>query len=184
MLNTKKRGAERPSSTKDIKVWDPFIRVFHWSLVAGMLYEFIDDDGDKLHHYVGYGLAALVLMRLVWGFIGTKHARFSDFVCSRKVVLNYLRSMLTFHPKRYIGHNPAGGAMVLALMASILVTAFSGWMTTTDTFWGVSWVEELHEFCANFTLVLIVVHVAGVLLASIQHKENLVRSMWNGRKKP
>jgi cytochrome b len=171
--------AMRPAT---VKVWDAGVRLFHWSLVAAMAYEFLFRAGTAAHNALGYFILGLVAFRVVWGFIGTRHARFADFVRSPRHTLSYLLSVARGHPARYIGHNPAGAAMVLALLAMIALTAASGWAMTTDALWGEEWIEELHEVAANATLLLIAAHVLGVVLASWQHRENLVRAMVTGRK--
>lgn len=173
-------GARRAPST--IKVWDPFVRLFHWSLVGAMAYELVFEPGTKAHVYVGYYIMAVVVLRLVWGLVGTKHARFSDFVRSPIEVLAYLRSLLTRNPMHYLGHNPAGGWMVLLLLLAVMATAGTGWAMKTDALWGEEWIEELHEAFANGIIVLIALHVLGVIVSSYKHRENLVRAMITGRK--
>lgn len=179
-------GGSVPSATHPakVRVWDPLVRVFHWSLVAGMAYEFIFEPGTIIHNTLGQVLLLLVALRVIWGFVGSRHARFGDFVRSPFTVLGYCKDIVTGHPKRYLGHNPAGGIMVLALLASVAMTAGSGWLMITDALWGEEWIEELHETVAWLTLALIIAHVAGVVLASLQHRENLVRAMVTGRKDP
>jgi cytochrome b len=172
----------RATRPQTIRVWDLAVRVFHWSLVAAMAYEFLFRAGTNTHDTVGYVILTLIGFRIVWGFVGTRHARFADFVKSPIETLRYIFGMLRGHPARYIGHNPAGAAMVLALLAMIILTAGSGWAMTTDALWGEEWIEELHKGAANLTLVLIAFHVLGVILASWQHRENLVRAMLTGRK--
>ncbi len=166
-----------------ILVWDIFVRLSHWSLVATMAYELIARAGTATHEYLGYGILAALALRIIWGFIGSKHARFTDFVKSPTVTLQYVREIFSGHPRRVLGHNPAGAAMVLALLFMVAATATSGWAMTTDALWGAEWIEELHEVSANLTIVLIFTHVVGVILASWQHKENLIFSMITGRKK-
>ncbi|MCW8830615.1 MAG: cytochrome b/b6 domain-containing protein [Gammaproteobacteria bacterium] len=186
------------NSTNQIKVWDPLVRVFHWTLASAFFIAYLtEDDWMNVHAYAGYTIGALIMFRLLWGFVGTRHARFSDFVRPPREVVSYLKDMATFHPKRYLGHNPAGGAMVVALLVSLSLTVLTGMSVygaeesagplaelfanapelVADMF------EELHEFFANFTLFLVVFHVIGVVLAGLQHGENLVRSMINGLKK-
>lgn len=114
---------------KSHKVWDPLVRLGHWGLVAGVLTAyFTGDELQNVHVTAGYVIVGIVLFRLIWGFIGTKHARFSDFVRGPGAVLGYLKSVFSGHSKRYIGHNPAGGAMILALLFSLSVTTGSGLM--------------------------------------------------------
>ncbi|MCB1473278.1 MAG: cytochrome b/b6 domain-containing protein [Rhodobiaceae bacterium] len=167
-----------------VRVWDPFVRIFHWSLVALFAFAFLTgDEWDKPHEFAGYVVAGLIGLRVIWGFIGTRHARFSDFVTGPGTVIGYLKDAAGFRARRHLGHNPAGGAMVLALLAAIAVISLTGHMMTTDAYWGVKWVEEVHEAAAFGTLGLIALHVGGVVFASIEHGENLVRAMVTGRKR-
>jgi cytochrome b len=115
---------------KTIKVWDIFIRVFHWSLVASIIVQLITAESLKnVHATVGYFIVIMLLMRIVWGFVGSKHARFSDFIYPPKDILDYLKGIFKGKPKHYIGHNPAGGAMVIALLFCLLLTTFAGLKT-------------------------------------------------------
>ena len=167
-----------------IKVWDPFVRLFHWSLVALFATAWITADAwDRVHEYSGYAIAVLVGLRIVWGVFGSRHARFTDFLCSPSAVMRYLKEILWMRARRYLGHNPAGGAMVAALLLTLTAAVATGVMSTMDRFWGVDWVGTLHETTATLTLVLVFLHVAGVLLACYQHRENLVRSMLTGMKR-
>lgn len=167
-----------------VRVWDPLIRIFHWSLVGGFAVAYITaDEWDKAHETVGYIVAGLIAFRLIWGVVGSRHARFSDFLYRPSVVLSFIKESLAMKAKRYIGHNPAGGAMVIALLLAIIGISATGYMMTMDMFWGAEWVEDLHELLVNGTLVLIVLHVGGVIVASFEHKENLVRSMFTGMKR-
>ena len=129
-------------------------------------------------------IAALVAIRVVWGLVGSRHARFSDFVYRPSTIIGFILDSLRLKASRYVGHNPAGGAMVIALLATLGGVCLSGYLMTTEALWGVEWVQELHEVLANLTLVLVGVHVLGVLLASYEHGENLVKAMWTGRKRP
>lgn len=174
--------AGRGTRSATVPVWDAAVRLFHWSLVAAIAYEFVAEAGTFAHEALGYGALSLVGFRILWGFIGGPHARFSDFVKGPFTTLSYLKDILAGHPRRYLGHNPAGAAMVLALLAAVAATGGTGWLMTTDAFWGEAWIEELHETFAYGTLALVGAHVAGVVLASVQHRENLVRSMITGRK--
>lgn len=175
-------GVDAPPA---VRVWDPFVRIFHWSLATLFLTAFLTgDEWERVHENAGYAIAALLGLRIVWGFVGPRHARFADFVKGPRTVLGYLRDTVSMRARRYIGHNPAGGIMVLALIASIAAICLTGWMMTTDAWWGVEWVEEVHEAAAFGTLALIALHVAGVVLASVEHHENLVRAMFTGRKRP
>lgn len=187
------------ANSNEVKVWDPLVRVFHWLLVAGFFTAYLT-EGDELltiHSYAGYTVLSLVLVRLVWGFIGTRHARFSDFVRKPVEVGRYARDVVKLNPRRYLGHNPAGGLMIVVMIISLLVTTISGmavygaeeqagplagWLGSLSHVWEEVF-EGVHEFFANFTLFLVVVHVAGVLVESLLHGENLVRAMFTGRKR-
>jgi len=182
---------------KQVTVWDPLVRIFHWSLVSAFFIAyFTEDDLLDLHVYAGYVVAGLLVFRLIWGLVGSRHARFTDFVKRPREVWAYLKSIIGQHPRRYLGHNPAGGAMIIALLSSLVLVTISGIviysieesagplgasLSGVSEFWE-DVVEELHEFFSNATLALVFFHVTGVLIASLQHKENLVKSMVNGRK--
>jgi cytochrome b len=181
-----------------VKVWDVLVRLFHWGLVASFTIAYLtEDDYQDLHIIAGYVVLGLIVFRLIWGLVGSRHARFSSFVVKPTTALAYIKDIKNHSAKRYIGHNPAGAMMVLALIFSLLVTTISGLMLYgAEEFSGplagvmmdvskstAHDIEEIHEFFANFTLFLIVLHVLGVLSASFQHKENLVLSMFNGKKK-
>lgn len=167
-----------------VKVWDPFVRVFHWSLVALVLVAFATgDDFERIHIAAGYAILGLIGLRVVWGFIGPRYARFGDFVRSPRDVSAYLHDVARSRAPRYLGHNPAGGAMILILVAMLLLTGGTGYMMTTDAFWGSKWVEDVHEVLANLTLALIGIHVVGVIVSSLLHGENLIMAMLTGRKR-
>lgn len=178
-----------------VKVWDPLVRIFHWSLVFFFLFAFITgDDWQKLHVLAGYAVSFLIGFRLLWGLVGTRHARFLTFVKSPTVMLTYLKSLLKFKAPHYLGHNPLGAAMVIVLLLSIALVAFSGMVliagegegplaATLLASWSGDWMEEVHEFFANFTLLMVVIHVSGVIFSSLLEGENLVKAMMTGRKK-
>jgi len=192
---------------REIKVWDPLVRILHWTLVVFFFTALLSgDEWESLHEFAGYVVSGLVAFRLVWGIIGTRHARFSDFVFSPATVLAYLKDLAALRAKRYLGHNPAGGWMIVALLASLAITTLTG-MTAHGTFSSVKVAStlipnamahedgdddeggegegvfgEIHEFFAYFTLFLVVIHIGGVLVSSLLHRENLVRAMITGRK--
>jgi len=177
-----RRGTHAAPPT--VPVWDPFVRVFHWSLVGLFALAFAtSDEIEWLHLAAGYAIAGLVALRLAWGFVGPEHARFGSFVRSPREIWQYLRDAARLRAPRHLGHNPAGGAMIVALLVTLAGTAITGFMMTTDAYWGAQWVENLHEALANGMLVLIGLHVAGVIVAGIVHGENLVRAMITGRKR-
>jgi len=174
------RGAAPPTE----RVWDPFVRAFHWSLVGLFIVAFVTgDEVEWLHFAAGYAIAGLVALRVAWGFVGPRHARFRDFVRPPREVFAYLRDAVRLRSPRQLGHNPAGGAMILAMLAMLAGISVTGFMMTTDAFWGAQWVEELHEGLVNTMLILIALHVAGVLLSSFEHGENLIRAIFTGRKR-
>ncbi|SEW27352.1 Cytochrome b [Aliiroseovarius sediminilitoris] len=190
-----------------IRVWDPLVRLFHWSLVLAFAIAWLTgDESEGWHIWAGYAAASLIGLRLVWGLIGSRYARFSQFVRGPGTVTRYLRDMLRGREARYVGHNPAGAVMVLALLVTLSATAFTGWLmvepermaylpdlsqVVTPAFadddtgrgGGGEALEEVHEVLANLTLVLALLHIAGVILASRRHHENLLRAMITGRKR-
>jgi cytochrome b len=174
-------GGVTPPAT--IKVWDLFVRVFHWSLASLFVVAYATgDEIERVHVGAGYTIAVLLVLRIVWGFVGPRHARFGNFVRPPREVLAYLRDVVLRRAPRYLGHNPAGGAMIIALLVTLSGTCVTGIMMTTDAFWGAKWIEGVHETLANLTVGLIVFHVLGVLLAGFEHRENLVKAMITGWK--
>ncbi|WP_339765485.1 cytochrome b/b6 domain-containing protein [uncultured Hoeflea sp.] len=184
------RGAETTMETGDIqspatvRVWDPLVRIFHWSLVGLFTFAFLTgDEWQQPHEIAGYVIAGLIAVRVVWGLVGSRHARFSSFIYRPSTVAGFVSDTVRMKARRYLGHNPAGGLMVIALLMVIIAISATGWMMTTDAYWGVEWVEELHEGAAFTALGLIALHVGGVIVASFEHGENLVRAMVTGRKR-
>ena len=181
-----------------IKVWDPFVRIFHWGLVIAFAIAYVSEEEILgIHTLAGYVLLGLLSLRLVWGFIGTRHARFSDFTYSPASIRAFIRDTLKLRARRYIGHNPAGGAMIFLLIASLLLTSITGLaiygaaeqagplaslLTNSSEFMREA-LEETHEFFANFTLFLVFIHIAGVIVESFIHRENLAKSMITGYKR-
>jgi cytochrome b len=206
------------TTTGVVRVWDPLVRLGHWVLVAAFFVAYLtEDELLGIHVWAGYIAGAIVLLRIVWGFLGPRHARFSDFVRGPEKILAYLRDLLLFQAPRHLGHSPAGGAMVIALLLSVGATVGTGLLgygaehrgpfapffaaggnpslaliapAVADEERGRvreerggKVFEDIHEFFANLTLVLILLHIAGVGLASIVHRENLVRAMITGDKR-
>ncbi|MGE0023349.1 MAG: cytochrome b/b6 domain-containing protein [Hyphomicrobium sp.] len=172
------------TSPASVKVWDLFVRAFHWSLVASFALAFLTgDEMENLHMWAGYAAAGLVALRLVWGLIGPRYARFTQFVKSPASVVRYIGDVATGREARYVGHNPAGGVMVVALLAMLVGLSVTGILMTTPAYWHSESLEDVHEVVANLMLGLVVLHLAGVILASIRHHENLVHSMITGRKR-
>jgi cytochrome b len=144
---------------------------------------FSGDHWKALHLWAGYSAAALIALRIVYGFIGPANARFSSFVPKPSILVRYIRDMVAGREARHLGHNPAGGAMIVALIVTLSPVCLTGWLQTTNMFWGEEWLEEAHEALANGLLLLVVLHVGGVILASVRHRENLVAAMVTGRKR-
>jgi cytochrome b len=170
---------ERPVT---VKVWDPFVRVFHWSLVVLFALAWATEDLQAVHQPIGYAVLLLVVLRIVWGFVGSPHARFANFIRSPWVTLAYARGLITGSAPHLLGHNPVAGVMVLALLTMLVATGVSGWLITAEVFGDAEWLEELHEALASLTLALVVVHVLAVLAMSVLHGENLIKAMITGRK--
>ena len=185
------------NDTTMIKVWDPLVRVFHWTLVGAVFIAWITEDHwMTLHSMAGYLVLGLLLFRVLWGFVGPRYARFSDFVRPLAEITAYLRALISRRASRYIGHNPAGGAMIVMLLCLLLLTVVTGLVVYGAEGGGPlagglagigesgeKILEEVHEFCVNLTLVFAAVHVGGVLLHGWLHKENLVRAMVTGTKR-
>lgn len=166
-----------------LKVWDPFVRVFHWSLVTAFgANALVLDDDTKLHQWVGYAVVALVVMRILWGLIGTRYARFSSFPPSLKGSLGQLREMVGGIRNIHVGHTPLGALMIYNLLLAMLVIGASGWLMTTDAFWGVEWPEHLHEAAVAWAEISVVLHIAAVIFESWRTSVNLPRAMVTGCK--
>jgi len=198
-------------SEASIKVWDIGVRVFHWSLVAFFSIAYItgEIETETLHAYAGYVIIGLLAFRIIWGFIGSRYARFADFLYSPAEIMTYLKGLLTRHPKHYLGHNPAGGLMVVVMLASLIAVSWTGlevygaeghgplaqaelslvataqadgWEDDDEHEGDEEFWEEVHEASVYFMLLLIGLHLAGVVISSLLHRENLVRAMVTGRK--
>lgn len=169
--------------TESRRVWDPLVRVFHWSLVACVLLNlFVVDDEAALHQWLGYAATAWVGVRVLWGFIGPRHARFADFFPTPDRLVSHVRAVLRGDPEHHWGHNPLGGAMVLVLMAMVLGLGLTGWLQTTDAYWGVDWVQELHEGLADWLMPLVGLHAAAALVMGRIERTRLVKAMVTGVK--
>ena len=190
----------------EVRVWDPFIRVAHWLLAVAVIWDWSTDRPLWLHTWLGYLASALVVLRLIWGFVGPEPARFVSFVRGPRVVFDYLAGLVRFSSRRYVGHSPAGGAMIVALLIMITATCVTGMgnLAAAEGTGPLSTViakaqqpprvpgqrrpplpiKQIHELLANVTLALVVLHVLGVAVASFAHRENLVLSMITGRKRP
>ena len=172
-----------PTDNRSILVWDTPVRVFHWLLVLCFFGAFASAESERwrlLHITLGYTVGGLIVFRVLWGLIGTRHARFGDFVRGPRAAFAYLKSLLRGKPEHHVGHNPAGGLAIVALLGLALVTTLTGWAAEADV--GARWLERAHEPAANLMMALVALHIAAVLLSSWLHRENLVGSMVTGRK--
>jgi cytochrome b len=198
-------------TNQEVLVWDPLVRIFHWTLVAAFTAAYVTgEDAPPLHEWMGYVVLALVLLRIAWGFVGPEHARFADFLRGPGQILSNLRDIVLLRPRRYLGHSPAGGAMVILLLAMLAATTVTGILAEESEHpvatasivasavadengnetgragaaeQGESPLVEAHEVLANLTLALVFLHIAGVILASFTHRENLIAAMFTGRKR-
>jgi cytochrome b len=171
------------TGTQKIRIWDAPVRVFHWLLVLSFAGAYLTAESEVwrlVHVTLGYTLGGLLVFRLVWGVIGTRYARFSNFVRGPAAVLQYLKSLFAKQPEHHLGHNPAGAVAIVLLMLLGLGITATGYITYNDL--GPGWVGELHDLLANAMVLVIIGHLVGVVTASLQHKENLVRSMVTGFK--
>jgi cytochrome b len=190
-----------------VRVWDPLVRLAHWGLVAAVAAAWASaDEVPPLHEVAGYAAGALVAVRLVWGVVGSRHARFAGFVTGPRATLAHLGAMARGAERRHLGHNPAGAAMIVALLATLSATAVTGWLLAEPGRLAMlpdlpqvvapalagdhdarddveDALEEVHEALANLLLLLAALHVGGVALASWRHRENLVRAMLTGDKR-
>lgn len=166
------------------KVWDPVVRISHWTLVACVIGNYaLNEAGESLHQWMGYAAVVAVMLRIVWGFVGTQHARFSDFFPTPARLSPYMRALLRGNEPRSVGHNPAGALMMLVLMALIVALGCTGYLMETDAFWGNEGMQNLHSILANTLITLVCVHAAAAVVESMRHRENLIWSMVTGKKR-
>lgn len=167
-----------------VMVWDPIVRVFHWTVALGVIANLtVLETARTPHVWVGYIVVAALVIRLVWGLIAGNHARFASFVPGPRGFLAYARLLTGGREPRYVGHNPAGAAMMVALMLLVVMVGSTGWMMGLDRFWGVPWVETAHGITANLILGAALLHVVGAIVESLRHRENLPWSMVTGYKR-
>lgn len=167
-----------------VRVWDRLVRLLHWGVALGVLGAWVTSSGDSTwHERIGHACAAFIALRLAWGFVGSRHARFGDFVRGPRVTLAYAWRLLRGREERHLGHNPLGGWMAVALWTSVAVTCGTGWLYTTDAFFGEAWLDRLHLVLAWAVVALVPLHLAGVAFTSLRHRENLVAAMLTGMKR-
>lgn len=178
--------ADTPVATpigRPVLVWDLPVRIFHWLMVLCFAGAWLTAESERwrlLHVTLGYTMGGLVAFRVLWGLIGTRHARFASFVRGPRQVLAYLRSLVHGEPEHHVGHNPAGALAIVAMLSLVVGIVLTGHANFNDI--GGEWIEEVHEAAASLMLALVGVHLAGVLASSWLHGENLARSMITGRK--
>ncbi|MBP0111400.1 cytochrome b/b6 domain-containing protein [Bradyrhizobium vignae] len=175
--------ADRTAS-RTVAVWDLPLRLWHWAFAASILAAwFTPTVYDRLHRIVGYTVLGLLVFRLVWGFWGGRYSRFRMVGVRLLVAPRYLWNLRRGITGRYIGLNPAGTMMLVALLLAVAVSAITGAMSVTVTFFGLWWVEDTHHYSSDAVIVLVVLHVLGVLLMGLLQRENLIRAMITGRKR-
>lgn len=166
-----------------ILVWDVPTRVFHWLLVLSFGGAYLTAESERyrdIHVVLGYTLLGLIGFRLLWGFFGTRYAQFRSFLFKPGEIVAYLQSLFRGKPAHYVGHNPAGSMAIWLLLGLGILAGVTGVMLFQDI--GGEALEELHEFASNAMLAIVVIHIAGVVVSSVLHRENLVRSMITGFK--
>lgn len=175
--------ADRTAS-RTVAVWDLPLRLWHWALAASILAAWFTPTAyDKAHRIVGYTVLGLLAFRLVWGFWGSRYSRFRMVGVRLRAAPRYLWNLRRGITGRYIGLNPAGTLMLVALLLSIAVSAITGAMSVMVTFFGVWWVEDTHHYSSDAVIVLVVLHILGVVLMGLLQRENLIRAMFTGRKR-
>ena len=169
------------------RVWDLPVRIVHWLLVAALVGAYATHKAGvayfEYHAWCGYTVVVLSAFRILWGFFGTRHARFASFVRGPRATARYARQVVGGRAPRHVGHNPLGGAMVIALFICVAALALTGWLYTTDRFFGDEVVEIVHETLAWTLVALAALHVGGVVFASRHQRENLIAAMFDGRKR-
>ena len=168
---------------RKILVWDAPVRLFHWLMVASFAGAWLTAESERwrlAHVTLGYTMAGLVAFRILWGLIGTRHARFASFVRGPAAIANYVRGIVRGRPEHYTGHNPAGALAIIVLLGLTIAITASGWATYNET--GGKWLEKFHEAGANIMLAVVIAHIGGAIVSSWLHRENLIGAMISGRK--
>jgi cytochrome b len=164
-------------------VWDRFVRVFHWSLVSCVIFNyFVLDDGKTTHQIVGFMAVTLVVARIIRGFIGTRHARFSDFFPTPRRLVHHVQATLSGNHIEVVGHNPIGAMMMLALMATVLALGTTGWMQTLDAYWGEEWLQNLHRYIGNGLIGFASAHAIAAMVMGRIERTRLIKAMITGVK--
>ncbi|MEK1891273.1 MAG: cytochrome b/b6 domain-containing protein [Phyllobacterium sp.] len=173
-----------PSTGPTMEVWDPIVRLFHWTVVGGCILNlFILEEGKYWHRVTGYIIAAVLVVRLLWGVVGTRYARFSQFFPTRRKIVEHLQDLREGRTNRHIGHSPLGAVMMLVLMTLLTLSCLTGWLMGTDAFWGNKSLESIHALSGNAIMVLALLHAASAIFEGWRLQENLVWSMVTGKKR-
>jgi cytochrome b len=173
----------RSGKSEPVLVWDWPLRAWHWALVVFVLIAwFTPSKYDGLHRFAGYVVIGLLVFRLGWGFWGTRHSRFRAVHARLRAAPAYVWGLRYGKSGRYMGLNPAGAAMMVALLSLLTVSTITGTMQVTVRFFGVWWVEDTHAYSSDAVMILVVLHVMGTILMSVVQRENLIWAMFTGRK--
>ncbi|MDR5752089.1 MULTISPECIES: cytochrome b/b6 domain-containing protein [unclassified Caballeronia] len=165
-----------------IKIWDLCVRLTHWT-VAGIVIWNLFGPTDEAHRVLGYIAGGLVVLRILWGLVGTPHARFSAWWPTPSHLADYLRSLAAGKPIHHLSHNPLGGLMAIALWLLILALGVTGWLMRLDAFWGEDWPQDLHEYLSIALELCVYAHVVAALVMSVWMRENLIVAMLTGFKR-
>lgn len=176
--------SDRTPADLTVAVWDLPLRLWHWALAASVLAAwFTPTVHDSLHRIVGYAVIGLLAFRLILGFWGGRYSRFRTVGVRLRAAPFYLWNLRRGITGHYIGLNPAGTSMLIALLVALAVSAITGALSVTVTFFGVWWIEDTHAYASDAVIVLVVLHIVGVLGMSMLQRENLIRAMITGRKR-
>ena len=166
-----------------VAVWDRFVRLFHWSLVGCVLINaFLLDDGETVHRWLGYTASALVLARIGWGFVGSTHARFADFFPTPARLKRHLQALRSDRHEFQPGHNPVGALMIFALLSLVLGLGITGFLQTTEAFWGEEWLQDLHETLADLLIACATLHALAAIVMGRIERTTLIKAMFTGIK--
>lgn len=171
------------SGARDVRVWDPLVRLIHWGVALAVLINAFSEDESAFHEWVGYTAMGLVAIRLIWGLVGPNTARFSAFPPNPMAALSHVRSILTGQSKIHLSHNPLGALMVYNLWATLIALGVTGYMMGTMQFFGVDWVEEAHEAAFAWLIVSVALHLGGIVFDTWLTKVPLAKAMITGRKR-